>query len=177
MTSDVIASMTSPGDRLRMPTLTVHRSCVIPAPVEQVWAVVADLDGYHRHAPSLTASQVVAGAGEGARRRCVDTAGDSWEESCVRWEDHRQVVIEVDVSTYPWKLRSLLVAVRGTWSVEPAADGTTAALRFELTPRAVPGVRHLVQQLLPRFEREMDQILDSYADEILRGARPVRVTP
>ena len=116
------------------------------------------------HAPSLTASQVVAGAGEGSRRCCVDTAGDSWQEACVVWDHQRQIVIEVDVATYPLKYRALFAAVRGTWSVEPITAGTRIHLRFDLTPRAVPGIRRLVQQMLPRFAHEMDQILASYAD-------------
>lgn len=65
-----------------MPSLQVRAVQIIDAPVSLVWEIVADLDAYHRHVGSLAESTVVEGAGEGAQRRCVDTAGSTWTETC-----------------------------------------------------------------------------------------------
>jgi ribosome-associated toxin RatA of RatAB toxin-antitoxin module len=153
-----------------MRTLALTRSRPIAAPLPAVWAVVSDLDGYHRHAPGLAASAVIAGSGQGARRRCTDTAGASWQETCTVFAAQDRVVIEVDVATYPAKYRALFTAVRGTWSVRPSADGgTVAELHFDLTLRRLLPGRAARRAVAARFHPEMDAILASYAEQALAG--------
>ncbi len=146
-----------------MSTLVLQRSRDIPAPVAEVWALVSELDAYHHHVASLAETRVVAGSGQGARRRCVDVTGAAWEESCTVWEPRARVVVEVDVATYPAKLRALFTAVRGTWGVQPIAGGTRAWLSFELRLRPVPGLATVMGAFRGRFERQLDEILASYA--------------
>ena len=61
-------------------------------------------------------------------RRCWDTRGGTWRESCTRWEAGRSYTMEVDTSHYPYPFR----AMRGTWSVADAADGgSRITMRFD----------------------------------------------
>lgn len=151
-----------------MTRMTLERSRVIDAPVERVWGVLSDLDGYHSHAPALTHTRVLDSAGEigaGTRRRCEDTSGSTWEETCTLWEPNSRYVIEVDVSTYPARYRSLFRRFRGIWSVAPTTDGdaTVATLTFDVELRRVPGVRLLAERMAARSGADLDSILASYA--------------
>lgn len=160
-----------------MSTLTFERSLIIAAPVADVWAIVADLDGYARHTASLAETTVVSGAGEEARRRCVDTAGNAWEETCTVWSPEQSYTIEVDVSTYPAKYRALFRSFAGTWSVEPVDEGTRVTIRFEAELRRLPGLPVLGRALVRRGKSDIDAILSSYNEAA--GAHGARegVTP
>jgi len=155
-----------------MSTLVLTRSTEIPAPVAEVWDVVSDLDGYYRHAPGLAGSSVVAGSGRGARRRCVDTAGAAWEETCTTFAHADRVVIDVDAATYPPKYRALFSAVRGTWTVRPGEGGTLVEIRFDLTLRRLLPAGATGRALAARFHPEMDAILASYARQLRSGQVP-----
>jgi hypothetical protein len=142
-------------------TLTVERVSDLPADV--LWSVVADLDGYADHVGTLTTTTVVAGAAEGARRRCVDARGRSWEETCVLWDDGRRYVIDVDVATYPLDLRMLFRSFRGTWEVEPRVDGgSVVRVQFEGDVRGGRPATTVVARMAARARRDLEATLASY---------------
>lgn len=146
-----------------MPSLQVRAVQIIDAPVSLVWEIVADLDAYHRHVGSLAESTVVEGAGEGAQRRCVDTAGSTWTETCTVWDPERRYVIEVDVSSYPLKYRGLFRAFKGTWVLEPNGQGAQLNLTFDIELRRVPGLSALTGRLGRRARSDVEDIATSYA--------------
>lgn len=145
-------------------------SRVIGAPTHDVWEVVADLDGYASHVSGLSETTVIEGREQGARRRCVDASGASWQETCVVWEPDSRYVVDVDVATYPWKFRSVFRAFSGTWSVVPEPDGSRVTICFRATPRRFPGVAALVRRAVPAVERDLDRILTSYESAVLTKA-------
>lgn len=66
-------------------------------------------------------------------RRCWDTRGRQWDESCVLWEEGRRFAVVVDTGADDY--RYPLDHLRGEWSVRPvAADQTEVTVRFELRP-------------------------------------------
>ncbi len=149
-----------------MASMTLERSRIIDAPVSQVWKAVADLDDYHRHAASLVDTEVISGHGQDARRRCVDSSGNKWEETCTIWEPEHRYVIDVDVTTYPAKYRALFRSFRGSWTVEAVGDATNARIRFDAELRRIPGMTRLVRRLSAKSATDLDAILESYANTV-----------
>lgn len=68
------------------------------------------------------------------RRRCHDTRGRGWNETCTLWEEGHAFAVEVDTSDYPYPL----IAMRGRWAVEPRGDRSAVSMTFEFTPK--PGL-------------------------------------
>lgn len=131
----------------------------------EVWKVVADLDAYHRYVPALVETKVISGEGVGACRRCEDRSGAAWQETCVVWEPGHRYVIDVDVKTYPWRLRMLLTSFRGHWSVSPEGSGARIGIAFTAVPRRGFGWmvkagldRAGVDEILRGYEVELDRI-------------------
>lgn len=152
-----------------MSTLTLERSRIIDAPVADVWAIVSDLDGYHRHAATLADTTVLSGTGMGARRQCIDTDGNIWKETCTLWVPEQRYTVDVDVTTYPAKYRVLFRRFTGTWSVAPEGGGTLVTIRFEAELRRFPGLPTLARLLARRSESDIDAILDSYNKTTIRS--------
>ena len=134
----------------------------VNSPRSQAWDVLADLDGWAAHAPNLSESRVVQGAGGGAVRRCYNNAGKGWSETCTLWEPGRRYVMEVDTSDYPYPIR----VMRGTFSVDDDGAGCLAKLRFDyefkygilgrvLGVMARPMLSHTCKRLLDSLEAEM----------------------
>lgn len=140
---------------------------VVDAPPDVVWKVVSDLVGFADVAPSLTRIEIVAGEGQGTRRRCHDTRGRSWEEVCTVWDEGRTYTMRVDTATYPFPLRHLLRGLQGTWTVDPVDGGTRITMRFEAEPGLGIVGRFLVAGMAPRFRRESEQILDAWEERIV----------
>ena len=55
-----------------------------------------------------------AEAGEPLRRRCTNTTGQDWQETCTVWDEGRRFAVDVDTSDYPYPLRLM----RGLWQVD-----------------------------------------------------------
>jgi ribosome-associated toxin RatA of RatAB toxin-antitoxin module len=151
-----------------MTMMTLERSRVIDATVAQLWEIISDLDGFHRHTTTLSETTVIAGADLGARRRCVDSSGGAWEETCTVWVPLKEYVVDVDVSTYPAKYRAIFRTFTGTWRVEPVDRGTRVTIRFDAELRRVPGLAKLVARHSERSLSDLDAILDSYTSTAQR---------
>ncbi|HUG07680.1 MAG TPA: hypothetical protein VMP13_02080 [Acidimicrobiia bacterium] len=65
----------------------------------------------------MTETTVISAEGQGAVHRCVDASGSHREETCTIWDPQRRYVMDVDVSTYPARYRTLFRSFTGTWSV------------------------------------------------------------
>lgn len=136
----------------------------LDAPPTAVWPVVADHATYGDVAPNLRQVEVLEGAGVGMRRRCVDSGGRAWSETCTLWDEGNSYAFEVDTDApdYPYPLRRL----RGRWSVLPApGGGSTVELHFEAEPRGLlgrlalmaarPAAPPIVRRLFRNWEREI----------------------
>lgn len=148
--------------------MTIERTKTVDAARDAAWAVVSNLDGYADHAAGLAETTVIEGSEVGAVRRCIDTSGADWLETCIRWEPGEQIVVEVDVASYPLKFRSLFAAFRGTWWIREVPNATVIGIRFEADLK--PLARPLRDQIERRVRKDLDEILQSYG----RALSPMR---
>lgn len=135
-----------------------------------------------RLAPNLSSVEVLDGQGEGMRRRCQDTRGRGWNETCTLWEEGHAFAAEVDTSDYPYPL----TAMRGRWAVEPRGDGSMISMRFEFTPRAglagsmfaiamLAAFRPVLHRSVRGWERQLASDTTATADDGNSG--PAREVP
>jgi hypothetical protein len=107
---------------------------LVHANSERVWAVVSDVARYADVAGTLHRSEIVSGAGVGMVRKCEDTNGACWLETCRRWEPGRAYAFEVDTSapSYPLPLKTM----RGDFEVDEEDDArSTIRIRFTFSAR------------------------------------------
>ena len=136
------------------------------APRADAWAVLSDHSGWGDHAPNLSKSEVVAGSGEGAVRRCYNNAGKGWSETCTLWQPGTRYVMEVDTSDYPYPLS----VMRGTFDVNDAGNGSIIRLRFDYKVKGGPAGRVLGLLLRPVFARTCKRLLDSLEEAAVSRA-------
>ncbi len=152
-------------------THVVEVSRTIDAPVERAWSVITDHDLYGRLAPNLRGVQAMTPNGPGLERRCVDSLGRGWNESCTLWDEGRRFAVEVDTSDYPYPLEIM----RGMWWVEPVdAHHSRAGMRFEFAAR--PGLwgRFFVAIMRVAFRPVVGRILRGWQREASRQKQGTR---
>lgn len=157
-----------------MAQISVHRTVDAPAPV--VWDVITDHELYGEVAPNLSTVEVLDGEGVGLIRRCVDTNGNEWTESCTRWEDGRGFAVSVDVEQSDFH-RRLFSRFEGAWWLSEHEDGVQITMEFSFDPKYGPlGVlvskfleyraSPIVAELLDRWEAEIrSRVSDATAAE------------
>lgn len=140
----------------------IHVERRLAAPASDVWPLLTDHDLYGRLAPNLSRVEVLGGEGTGMRRRCYDTLGRGWNETCTLWDEGRQFAVDVDTSDYPYPIQTM----RGRWAVEPDGDRSTVSMDFELVPR--PGVLGgvFVATMLVAFKPVVGRILRGWEREL-----------
>ncbi|MEM7022358.1 MAG: SRPBCC family protein [Pseudomonadota bacterium] len=149
--------------------LFVRATRTVDAPASRVWSVVSDHEGYADVADNLSKVEVMDGDGLGMVRRCHDTKGRSWAEKCVLWEDGRRYSFVVDTTApdYPYPIAEL----RGTWGLEPGAEGTSIVMEFQLRPRQGILGNLLTRAMVGPFERTCDRLLTNWQNRILKTTR------
>ena len=144
------------GDRM-----TLAASLPTGAPPERAWQVISDQEGYADVADNIGTVEIVSGRGKGMVRRCSDTEGRSWRETCTLWEDGRAFAFRVhtEAEDYPYPIAELA----GHWSLEPEAGGTRITMRFDV--RAKPGLvnRALLGLMVAPFAKVCDRLLRRWA--------------
>lgn len=150
--------------------LTASRT--YPLPPEALWPVVADLSGYADHVAGLR-STVATGDHLDATRVCTTTKGETWSEAVTEWVAGERYRVDVDVTTYPFVLRSLFRAFAGTWTVEPVASDSDSQTQSRVTIEFDAQVRRpfglLARAMAKRSAKDLEAILDSYG----RAATPL----
>ena len=82
------------------------------------------------------------------------------------WDEGRRYDIEVDTSTYPTVLRSVFSSFRGTWTVEPEADGSRVTIDFTGTVRGGRLAASVVQRMARRNQKDIEATLVSYGEAV-----------
>lgn len=134
----------------------------VAAPASAMWPLITNHELYGRLAPNLSRVEVTGGEGEGMRRRCHDTRGRGWNETCTLWDDGHEFAVEVDTSDYPHPLTHM----RGRWAVDPDNEDSLITMHFEFTPRpGIPGgvfaalmllaFRPILRRIIRGWEREV----------------------
>lgn len=146
-----------------MNTLYIERLIDIPAGI--AWDVIADVERYADYAPNLSSAHKLTTVGEtdSPGRRCYDTQNRGWNETCVLWEDGRRYSFLVDTSDYPYPF----TYVKGTWGVEPRADGTLVYMQFDYVPAAPKIGRWLVNRWVKaQFGKIVEELMDNWEAEM-----------
>jgi ribosome-associated toxin RatA of RatAB toxin-antitoxin module len=110
----------------------MHRT--VDAPRAVVWDVITDQELYGDVAPNLSSVTVVGGAGEGMVRRCVDTGGNEWTESCTHWEEDRSFAVSVHVENSVFH-RRFFTRMDGEWQLSEHDGGVRMTITFDFEPR------------------------------------------
>lgn len=118
-----------------MANITLHRR--VDAPADIVWDVITDHELYADVAPNLSSVDVLSGDRVGMVRRCVDTNGNEWTETCTRWEEGRGFAVSVDVPESAFH-RRLFSRFEGEWRLDEHAEGVDIVMRFDFDPRFGP---------------------------------------
>lgn len=118
-----------------MTTISMHRT--VDAPRAVVWDVITDQELYGQLAPNLSSVTVVEGAGDGMTRRCVDTNGNEWTESCTHWEENESFAVSVHVDKSVFH-RRFFTRMDGEWRLSEHGDGVRMTITFDFEPRYGP---------------------------------------
>jgi ribosome-associated toxin RatA of RatAB toxin-antitoxin module len=141
----------------------MHRT--VDAPRAVVWDVITDQELYGEVAPNLSSVAVVEGAGEGMIRRCVDTEGNEWTESCTHWDDGQSFAVSVHVDHSVFH-RRFFTRMDGEWRLSADDDGVRMTITFDFDPRYGPlGVliSKYFEYIAPGI---IETIFDRWEDEI-----------
>ncbi len=140
----------------------------VSAPAERAWSVVSDVASYAELAGTLHKSEVVSGEGLGLVRRCEDTSGVCWLETCTRWEPGRAYAFEVDTTGpgYPLPLSTM----RGDFEVDRVSDArSTIRIRFTFSARGGAWTELLLSLIFAASgDRLVGAILRRWAERIER---------
>jgi hypothetical protein len=158
-----------------MTAITANR--LYDAPADVVWAVMTDPEVYAAVAPNLSSVSILddggdgndegdrKGVGEGMVRRCVDTYGNAWTESCHYWEPGRGFGIAVDIETSdfhrPWFTR-----FEGHWELTERDDGVVVTIQFDFQPKYGPLGALVARYLRYRSIPLIEAIFDGWRAEI-----------
>lgn len=138
----------------------------VSAPAERAWSVVSDVARYAEFAGTLHKSEIVSGEGLGLVRRCEDTNGVCWLETCTRWEPGKAYAFEVDTTGpgYPLPLSTM----RGDFEVDRVSDSrSTIRVRFTFSARGGAWTELLLSLLFSASgDRLVGAILQRWAARI-----------
>lgn len=137
------------------------------APADVVWDVVTDPDVYESVAPNLSSVEILEGAGTGMVRRCVDTDGNAWTESCTRWEDGRLFAVSVETETSDFH-RHLFHRFEGEWRLTEVADGVQITMTYDFETKYGPFGWLLATYFQYKAPGIVEPIFDGWAAEIDR---------
>jgi uncharacterized protein YndB with AHSA1/START domain len=105
------------------------------APVNSVWAVLADFPNLAKHWSGLSATRAIGEQtrGVGARRLVKLKPMGSMEETVTRWEDGRTIATRNQPSaSVPFS------QAEATLHIKPDGDGTAATFEYKYLPRGGP---------------------------------------
>ena len=126
------------------------------------WDVLVDPAVFEAAAPNLRTVELPdGGVHEGATRRCVDTSGREWTETCTRYVEGETYTFAVDVQNSPVH-RRLFESFEGTFGVEPVEAGSRIWMRFDYEPRYGPVGRFLVRTVAGSFRSTCEATLSTF---------------
>lgn len=146
----------------------VEIEVVADAPADALWNVVRDLGSIADYSDGLKSSAMLVGtrAEVGAVRRCVDTSGRAWNESCTVVEPGHSLVLDFDAQApgFPFPFR----AITGGWVLEPAGATTIVRLWWDLTPERGLKGDLIVAAMAATAPRGMRRLVAKMAEEARR---------
>jgi hypothetical protein len=143
-------------------------SRVIAVPPKVAWRVMSDHAGYAEVADNLSKVEVLSGHGLGMTRRCYDTRGRGWSETCTLWQEGQAYAFAVgtNAADYRYPLREL----EGLWRVESVEQGSRVTLEFLARPKWGLFGRLMLRLFVGPAERICLRLLDRWEARMLSEA-------
>jgi len=109
--------------------LTITATLATDLPSGQVWSVMRQQERYAEVADNLSSVKVIRGSAKGMVRECADPKGQTWRETCTRWEEGEGFAfrIHTDAPDYPYPIAELA----GDWSVADLGSGSRIKMVFQ----------------------------------------------
>jgi ligand-binding SRPBCC domain-containing protein len=140
---------------------TLHHQIRIDAPIESVWAAVADLVAVQRWNPMVASARYISEQrqGVGAGRRCQLKPKGWMEERVWDWNPPRVIGLEVTASTWPIAFMK--------WRTELEREGSATRMSQEMQYKVKFGpLGALLDTLIMR--RQMDKSISGTFDALKR---------
>ncbi|UJB73068.1 hypothetical protein HRE53_31300 (plasmid) [Acaryochloris sp. 'Moss Beach'] len=121
---------------------------------------MSDQEEYASLADNISQVDVLEGQGHGMTHKCTDNDGQSWYETCTRWDDGRAFAFKVDTKAadYPYPICTLT----GEWSLIPAPNHTQIAMTFNITAKSGLLNRLLLTIMVALFINVCDRLLNNW---------------
>ncbi len=130
--------------------ITVH------APIERVWAVLADIGSIHAWNPAVESSQLTThhGEGVGAARHCRLAGRRHLEEVVVDWEPLKRLTMRITSTNLPLAAADIRFILRAAASGVIVSVSPAYTVRYGL-------LGQVLNRLIvgPRYRREMEDLL------------------
>ncbi|MGI9451602.1 MAG: SRPBCC family protein [Geminicoccaceae bacterium] len=143
------------------PVMSIEAALGTKAEADRVWQVMSDQEAYADVADNLSKVEVLEGQGKDMIRRCYDTKGQSWTESCTLWDEGRAFGFRVhtEAADYPYPIAKL----SGLWSLTPMAHGTEIKMVFTVEAKTGLANHLLFKVMAAPFAKICDRLLRSWA--------------
>lgn len=143
------------GARLTLTARTLTR-----ATPEKVWQVMSDQEGYATVADNISKVEVINGQEYGMVRQCTNNNGQSWRETCTRWDEGRTFAFRVDTEAedYPYPIGALT----GEWALIPKPDHTQICMTFNISAKSGLLNRLLLTLMIAPFAKVCDRLLNNW---------------
>lgn len=149
---------------LRRHCLVVHTQ----VPATDMWNVIERMGDIQNYMPSLVKSEILDGKapGVGAVRHCIDNAGRSWSEECIRFELGYSFTVRFisEAPDFPFPASMMF----GGWEVIPMGRESDVVVWWEIAPKP----RFLAPILLPILafsaDRDFVQIVRRMTNDALK---------
>lgn len=144
---------------------SVEKLTQIPAPPDEVWAVLADFAGISRWAPNVDHSCLLSEQTDGVGTvRRIQSGRQTVVETVVEWDAGQTLAYEIT------GLPPVIRCVTNTWSLAEARGGTTVTLTSQIDAGSRPpqkGIARVVGRVLGGAS---DQMLAGLAATLENGA-------
>jgi len=109
--------------------LTITAALATDVPSDLVWSVMRQQEKYAEVADNISSVKVIRGSAKGLVRECTDNKGQTWRETCTRWDEGEGFAfrIHTDAPDYPYPIAELA----GDWSVSELGSGSRIRMVFQ----------------------------------------------
>ncbi len=142
---------------------SVTRAITIDAPPDAVWTVLADFGAIAEWAPNVDHSSPMTdpSTGVGAARR-VQVGRLTLVERVVAWEPPTSLAYELE------GLPPVVSGATNTWTIEPAAGGSTVTLTTRVEPGPRPPHRLAAKLVARKLAGASDELLAGLEHHVYR---------
>ena len=146
---------------------TVHQEITIDAPVEQVWAVLADFGGVSKWNPMVSHSVTTSddASGVGCVRTCEVSGMGRVTEEATEWVEGESLSVTVEGAP-------MLRSMSARMAVQPEGSGTRATMDAEFTVKFGPiGAVMAAVMMKPKLASTMREALGGLKHYVETGRK------